>query len=287
MSGSSFLSYILVFISAALLGLNLWKDWQAHGGSIRRYGYAFLIIVYVIISVGNLYLTEKRNEAEKSAAIDDRNRVNQESSDSRTEIVRLRQVIQTEQSSHERANSQCLASLTRLYAELSNLKTAARTSELRQHIVNLQEQLKVTEETVATANRAPKAKLDVGFLEAASDTLSNETAVKRNPDGSINVKLWVVNHSQAAAITGEIVFRICDECKFLKEPEGLQRATGSIEQDRNFPLVVLAPSSQLLFAFSILPPRGLPFRFTIGMRYVCQTCVNDSEWHDVTVSFPP
>lgn len=287
MSGSLFLSYILVFVSAALLGLNLWKDWQAHGGSLRRYGYALLIIVYVIISVGNLHLTEKRNEVEKSVAIDDRNRLNQESSENRTEIVRLRQVIQTEQSSHDRANSQFLASLTRLYGELSNLKTAARTSELRQHIVNLQEQLKLTEETVATANLAPKAKLDVGFVDAASGTLSSETAAKRNPDGSINVKLWVVNHSQAAAITGEIVFRICDECRFVREPEGLHRASGSIEQDRSFPLMVMAPSSQLLFAFAILPPKTSPFRFTIGMRYVCQTCVNDSEWHDVTVSFPP
>ena len=287
MSGSSYLSCFLVLLSAAFLGLNLWKDWQAHGGSLRRYGYATSIILYVVISVGNIYLTDKKNESERRVAIAERNRATEESAENRAEIIRLQQIIKTEQTSHDRSNSQFLESLGRLYGELSKLKTAAKTSELRQQIVNLQEQLKSTERAVGVVTHGPKAKLEMGFSDPQSSALSTQGAVKQESNGSVTVELWVVNHSEAAAIRGGIYFRICDECKLLKEPEGSLKAAGSIEQDRSVPFQVIAPSSRQLFTFVILPPATPPRQFTIGMRYACETCVNDTEWHDVVVGFSP
>jgi hypothetical protein len=44
-----------------------------------------------------------------------------------------------------------------------------------------------------------------------------------NYDGSVHVEFNIVNTTDTDAVDSEVNFQICDECRYAKEPEGLQK----------------------------------------------------------------
>jgi hypothetical protein len=128
------------------------------------------------------------------------------------------------------------------------------------------------------------AKLAFTFAPFASVDALITTIHAHVVDGAVTVSLAVGNISDYAAVNPEIWVRLCDSCTYAKEPEGLEKLKGQMEEhDRYKRMPTMNPEVFTpAMSVSIAVPIGAP-DLQIGVRYACETCGHVRNFHMLTV----
>jgi hypothetical protein len=119
------------------------------------------------------------------------------------------------------------------------------------------------------------ARLQFTFWSADPNLASlipiKETTLQLHQE-SVSVEFAVGNVGKVPAEDGELWIRICQECRFAKEPEGFDHLKGMPDQDRHRTFQRLLPGVYLekMTAEIIPPPIGN--RFAIDLFYGCKNC---------------
>jgi hypothetical protein len=277
MTGSAWLNFVILFCTAGIGLFSLLKDWDSHKHPLRRYTVLVLILGGLICGGFNLYVSSGRTQrAEKERA--------SEQAAAKTQIETLQKSISDEQTSRHADTKLFLDRLTKLNDQLGHLETDQKTKQLKQEIINLQETLKTSDKASAEVVRLHSATLSFGFgTPPPAGTLSDTTTASR-VNGVVTVDISVCNCSDVSASTGQIFLRVCDSCKYAEEPEYFHhnKEALEIERERTFMLIGRKVSLDTM-RLKVIPP-NLPEvkSFVIGIRYVCQTCV-ENDWRILTV----
>lgn len=178
---------------------------------------------------------------------------------------------------------QFLAKFGQLSAEVNELKQQVTTAELQKKLASVQAELQRTQKAMAPA---PKAKLRFTFSPFINPPIYEGQAVVEPvvpvtdvelpaaADGSVHVEFSVLNLTEVAALNVSLTLKICDECKFAKEPEGFITQPGEPDTHRMRALPWIHAAERLppMSVYVIPPP--LP-SFKIGIDYRCDTCALD------------
>jgi hypothetical protein len=179
-----------------------------------------------------------------------------------------------------------IVSIASLYHDNQEKKKAevankAETEELRNDLRNTQVALRDTRNALDHLSKppGPKAKLSLTFVPYRNPSIGQpvvpvtETTLPRSTDGSVHVDLTVLNLTKVDAVAANINVKICDDCKFAKEPQGLTRLAGMEDRTR-FLFLTRIHAKEAYFAISldVIPPPSVE-NFTVGFEYRCNTCV--------------
>jgi hypothetical protein len=172
-----------------------------------------------------------------------------------------------------------LKSFDALNQQVGDLKAQVKTEALQKELAAVQADLVATQKALAPG---PKAVLAFSFwpfynpAPPQSPSVAKQARFPTNDDGSYHVEFTVVNPTDVDAVDGEITLRICDACKFAKEPPGFSKLDGQSDTERNDPFVrILARSHIPTMTADILAPKN--GNFVVGISYRCHTCVVSSE----------
>jgi hypothetical protein len=125
----------------------------------------------------------------------------------------------------------------------------------------------------------PKAELDFTFAPFPDSppgqpiVLVTDKTLTLSTDGSVHVEFNIVKATDTDAVDSEVNFQICNECKYAKEPDGLQKLPGLKDTQRYLYMRnLLAKMAYKTLSVDIIPP---PFvqGFSVGIEYRCHTCV--------------
>lgn len=174
-------------------------------------------------------------------------------------------------------------SFSALYDKYSELASRVKNADLLRELHRTQKGLKDTQSKLDQ----PKATLTATFWtpNMTLDNLSRETTLSKGLDGSVTINIMVVNTSDVAALHGTYTIRICQSCKFAKEPTGLSHFSGSPDQDRQrqFDQIVSKTGDEMRTLEILPPPSLLPGRFEVDVIYSCVNCVFEKVPMFVTV----
>ena len=200
----------------------------------------------------------------------------------------------------QRDNTQLfLGSLQDLDGKVNELQTKIATEPLRRELASAKENIaSVTAElqkTEAALAPAPKAALLFslpGFQYSPTDkTYTPVLRMGLDPtaDGVVTVPINIINTTETDALQGHINFFICDGCKYAKEPLGMTKILGTIEQLRDlaFPQILAADAAHDI-NIDIIVPKGVR-SFEVAVMYRCHTCILDREGSKavINVNWPP
>ncbi|HEX6505287.1 MAG TPA: hypothetical protein VF011_18740 [Terriglobales bacterium] len=164
----------------------------------------------------------------------------------------------------------------RMSDQVGDLKAEVKTEKLQKKLAEVQAELLKTQKAMAPG---PKAELAFTFFPftnpppPAKPVLSKQVTLPLDSDGSVHVDLTAVNPTEVDATDGEINLRICDRCKFAKEPERFARMKGWGETVRFAPFTnIHAMEAFRTITLEVIPPEDLN-RIPISFAYRCHTCV--------------
>src|SRR5260370_21098612 len=131
------------------------------------------------------------------------------------------------------------------------------------------------------------ASLAFSFPVRRSADVPITTAHLRLENGNVHVLFTVKNVSPTAAKNPELWLRICDTCKFAKEPDGFENISGVgfNPKIRHRALQTILNSEVFLpmMGVDVIPP--LPSSgFDIGFQYACENC-GKTNWRIFKVLF--
>lgn len=254
--------YILQALLGAIALLGLFKDWEDYGKRLGRFRWALLALTVVVFLL-TLYETHStRQEAREKELAAQRKDVG-----STVKIETLTEQVRLEREENKQNSDGFRQSFDGLYQKYSDLAARTQNRELLNELSETKKRLQSAEAKF----EQPKAKLTASFWYPGltPETAQRELTTQRKPDGSISVDLVVGNFGDVAALDGSFTVRICDGCKFQKEPEGFTHIPGSSEQDRQLIFTRINPHSlEQRRAFDIVPPPDSQ-RVEIGFLYTC------------------
>ncbi|PYQ26859.1 MAG: hypothetical protein DMF56_23045 [Acidobacteria bacterium] len=262
---------VLVLTGIAVIGLH--KDWQQYR-SAARVLLLVLTVTSLLVSAALIWTSDQQRIADAKQADASYHRQS-------SEITRLREAVRSAQASQQKATAQFLEAFDRLQQRISDLQARAQTAELRKELATYQKELAATRRTLFSK---PRARLTVGLFTTTDPHVPQKQLNIKTEDHVIPVELLIGNKSDAAALTGELTFRICELCEYAEEPQRLHRVQGSAPTDRSFIFDAIGPDAELSPPFSLKVRIPLHTKsFSIGVRYVCMTCVNQPTWQLSTV----
>ena len=204
-----------------------------------------------------------------------------ERSADKQQIAGLTQSIETQTQNNETQYLRNQEEVHRLQDQLTDLKKAVATVEVRKEMDALQSQ-------IDKLLSQPKAKLQPSFwLAALQDDISTE--IYAPDDGNVvTFSICLFNHSGVNATgNGGWWIRICDKCKFNKEPPGFQHVEGAPDFERQSKFVSL-PAGSRTEKITIeveVPPTPEPSpKMTLLTKYRCDTCEIESDWAKMVVT---
>jgi hypothetical protein len=161
-------------------------------------------------------------------------------------------------------------SFAELSEKIASLQTKAATQELSQELDKTRTELREAQSKLVP----PRANVFPSFWspELPTSQLPAVTTTAKLINNTISVDFFAFNKSDTAAMNGVITIRICNACKYAREPEGSRTIKGVEEHDREFPFMIIYPHAGLhKCRAEIIPPEGLeqiPFDTTAS----CQNC---------------
>jgi hypothetical protein len=278
MPGSAWLNFLILVCTAGVGLFSLMKDWENHQHPVRRYAVLVLILGGLIGGGINLYFSSKQ------AAKIEKDRASEQSA-AKTRIELLQNLMTSEQTSRHNDTMLFLDRLGKLNDQLSLLKTDQKTQQLKQEIVSLQETLKTSDKASTEVVRLHSAALTFGFGSPPPDGTLSDTTTVTKVNGVVTVDIAAWNSSEVSATNGFIYLRLCITCKYAEEPEYFHQVKGTPETDRERQFQLIGSKINLETIRTKVIPPDLPGvkAFLIGVRYVCQTCV-ESDWRNLTVN---
>lgn len=264
--------YILQVLLGATTLFVLLKDREDY---VKKVGRFWTVVTFIATTtIFGLTLLEthatRRETREKERTADKRDAANTKQIDVLTEQVRL------EREENKQNSDGFRLSFAALYNKYSELASRTNNSGLLQELHRTQNDLRDTQSKLDQ----PKATLTASFWTSgmSSENLSRDKVVSRRPDGSVSIDVIVLNPSDVAALNGAYTIRICETCKFAKEPAGLSLISGSPEYDRQKAFDrILSKTGDERRTIEIIPPPSLPFggRFEVDVLYRCVNCISD------------
>jgi hypothetical protein len=190
--------------------------------------------------------------------------------------------MQVLQSKVDAAN-QAQADNTRMYVEsfakmssqIGDLKAEVKTEALQKKLTAVEAELLKTQKAMAPG---PKAELTFSFDPYTNPpppglvVPSKEVTAPLKSDGTIHVEFSILNLTNVDAIDNALDIKICDQCKYAKEPTNSAKLPAMGETFRYLEV----PSIHAREAFGsvsldIIPPAGVP-TILLGFQYRCRTC---------------
>lgn len=151
------------------------------------------------------------------------------------------------------------------------------TESLQRRLAAVQLDLEKTQKALGPA---PRAKLTFSFFPYKDAQIGSgqptvpvtEVALPVSPDNTVHVEIVILNMTEVDAMDGQYTTLICDQCKYVKEPEGFTKLEGRSETERYTIFAKIPAHSQYSLAkLDISVPDAAPF-IPIGMMYRCHTC---------------
>ncbi len=190
----------------------------------------------------------------------------QEREADKLQIAGLNQAIETQTQNNETQYLRHQQELHILQDQVTGLKKDIATQELRTRMQTLQARL-----DKALAPK-PRAKLECSFWTPGPQNESVTEIYSPAEGNVVTFSFYIMNRSDVYAKDVSLWLRICESCKFHKEPELSQHVPGAPDFDRLFKNFDLAPgvAYQKLTVELEVPP---PFtRAGISTSYRCPDC---------------
>jgi hypothetical protein len=256
-------SYILNFATAALAAFTLAKDWDAHKHRWRR-GFVILAIVSLLsASAVNTHLTAKKSTEQSQVA------TKQRQADV-ANIASLQTAVTTANLA-QRANTKIFVdAFSTMTQRLNNMQSAIKTAGLEKEAIQLRADLASTRLILAPRKaqlEATFSELPDGYKGIPPKSISTNTSA----DGTLALKLHVVNTSANQAGPGGYIIRICTSCAYVDPPSDSIKVTGSDDNDRLIRFESLPASMQLLSVMKVRPPSG-SHSVALSVKISCSNC---------------
>jgi flagellar biosynthesis protein FliQ len=251
----------VLFPSLIALGTIVFKDWSNYKPKGIRW---VLITLVLLAAAGGVYYQSTQN-AEKISA----------SALNQANIDGLKGQIASAQQAQTNNTKEFLSSLGELSNKIADLQAKATNEQLKKELAKVQTELQNTRKDLVQ----PKATLTFTFTPYRRPTAAEsefvpvtETTLPLNTDGSVHIQFSVMNYTNATAQDGELVFQICDGCKFLNDPTGFRSIAGQSATERNMSFDRILPLTSIpLVTVDVIPPANTD-RFLVTLAYRCKTC---------------
>ncbi len=179
---------------------------------------------------------------------------------------------------HKGETSQFQSTLNTLLDRIGVLQEQVNTEPLLQQNQKLQQDISDAKKLIQSTKDqlgkpVPKAVLEAMFATTPEDVekRQKETTILRQPDGSIEFTIEVVNTSKTRAGKGSIILRICEACTFLTEPERFRKITGAKDYDREMLLEGLDAGISVAIPLKVMAPLNTS-RFEVDVTSRCENC---------------
>jgi hypothetical protein len=265
----AFRAYGLQIIIGLIALLGIWKDWSESKKRPKKRGkliYASLFLLTVFLMI--LSIADTRSIRARAAK--DRRDAASEKQTADAHIQFLTdQVGQLREDS--KANSDGFRkSFDGLYQRFTDLKAKVTNADLIREIDDTKKELRATQAKLVTPKPTLVPSLYVPNYPYLSPVLESDSL--RSPSGSVAVEFVITNTSNVSALRGDISLRICDLCRYAKEPEGFVKTNGALDSDRGKEFQhILANSTIEKMTAEIIVPLNVT-RFEIDVYIVCENC---------------
>jgi hypothetical protein len=263
--------YILAGGTIVLAFLQIIKEWEEYEKKrwLRLTVFGVLVIVALLTFV-SLRLDEKNREKEKLQ--------------SESDIHDLKGKVDAATVAQEANTKLFVESLGKMSTEVGNLKVEVKTEALQKKLASVQADLQKTQKALAPR---PKAELTFTFVPFNNPPIhsslkaspANETNLVLRPDGSVHIEFTIINLTEAEATNISLNLQICDGCKYAKEPDGMEKDIGLVNQETtrlwNVPRIEPMQGWKTM-SIDVVPPPKLS-TFPLGFSYRCSTCILTKE----------
>ena len=256
--GAGLAAILLAFFSLA-------EDFYLKKGVGRRVSMSAGLLIATVITLISIHGSDKQHSEDEGKVTELQAQVRQLGGF--VQAATETQVFTTKQLSNARAldTKQFLGEFDKLSTRVTSLQTQVATTDLREEAAKLQADLQSTRK----AMRPERATLTFS-MDPGSDQPVHTTALAQT-DNKVHLKISVRNSTDADALDGDVVFMICDQCKYATEPSGAVHINGSPETQRNISFhQSLAHSGMPLIEFDVEAPS---FPFQAAIFTMCHTCM--------------
>jgi hypothetical protein len=253
----------------------LWKDWNSYGAISKRFGkrlpifLAVFIVLAVSFTIGQTWVAVER-EAKSAGHIEELGN----------------QLKRNEDGAERRAKQQSeifQGTINGLNLRLSDLQTKMNTEPLlRQNAALLKEihdiraQVNATrtsiEQPVEKAELVATFNKDPGLPPEPDQAIIHKISVPRQTDGTVEFTISVMNKSKVQARELFVNVRICNKCRFAKEPSGFKKAPAAPDYDRYTEMNNLPIGVAIVIPLKVKPP-DLSSGFEVDVTARCENCV--------------
>ena len=257
------LPYLLAAGTIVLGALELINKWHEYKKPWLRISVGAAFVIVGAVSLISLYHdnAEKKQAAKKAE----------------TDMRDLHDNVLTLQGEVTQANHTQEVSTKTYLESVSELKAEVKTEALQKKLAAVELQLLNNQKAMAPG---PKAQLVFSFdpfpnpPSPGSPTPVKEVTLPLASDGSVHVAVAVLNPSNVDAIDPTINLRICDQCRFAKEPEDSRKMPNV---DDAAVRILNSPTIHSLEALHVKPldivPPAWASEISVGISYRCRTCV--------------
>lgn len=251
-----FSPYLLAVATLAIGVFDLYKEWAEEKRSWLKRSKGFALCLVGVLSLIGVHQDNKDKAAQKAAA------------------TKLEGQVEAANKAQRDNTALYLTTYKDLSGQVADLKTQVKTDDLQKKLTSVETQLEATQKALAPG---PKATLKFSFdppSESPDGTQLiplTQTILPVGDDGIIHVSFYMINDTDVAAVDGEMTLRICDACKYSKEPDGSRKIQGNLDTDRDFPFQRIFPKSRVNFTADLIVPPKVPW-VTVAVSYRCQTC---------------
>jgi len=231
-----------------------------------------LTVVSLFVGIGLIWQTSRENNAAEKRHAGERQ-------SDREQIAGLNRSVETQTQNNETQYVRSRDEIHRLQDQLTDLKKDITTTELRRKLGALEGQLE------KALTPAPKARLRTSFWMAGIMNEPISEIYVPVDENVVTVELLLLNQSDVNAKNGGFWLRICDACKYHKEPVGFQHPLGALEVERLLQFVDLpSGSASQKLTVEIEIPSDAHGKMVILTKYRCENCEIEKDWQQLWVT---
>jgi len=268
--------YIFQGILGVIALFGLWKDWKDYGdasGRFKKPVRTVLLIgtlIVILLSAFDTYDTRRDARLKEQTA-------SWKEVESKKQIDDLTTQVRLGREENKDNADGFRTSFANLYNKYSQLAARVQNADLLREIAQTRKELKATQDKL----NQPKAHLAASFWypNFSVDNIQQEVTTPKRADGSVTFDIVVMNPEDVPALNGSFTIRICETCRFSKEPKGSMHLEGSDERDRQWSFDRILPKSAVQkYEIEVTPHNPLlGNRFEVDMLYACVNCVGGKQ----------
>lgn len=185
------------------------------------------------------------------------------------QISSLQSAVNTGNKSLSSQRKAFLSQFVNMSKRVEKLQTEVATSDLQKEAASLLADLDATRRSM----ERPKATLQFSFVDKEPfNGVPSHVDFLEETGGKIHVRFTVVNLTDANALDGDIILRVCSACKIVGTSPGFSHLEGSPATQRNFAFThIFAHTDTQIMNVTVVPPPNVN-SFQVGIEYRCRNC---------------